>query len=399
MELFKRKKKEPVLVQTAPANSKSTHPFGILDKCISATPASPAEIKLYKSLREAVPVIDAAISKVLRLTGEFTIKSKNDLVEKELNKFITNVKVNSCGLGANSFIINHLDQLLTYGTAVGEIVIDSNNGDIAVLYNAPLETVELATGESPLELKVYKKYPDGSSEPIKYPQLILVSSFNPDPGSIYGNSILKGLPFISNILLKIFHSIGVNWERIGNVRFAITYKPPADSGQRAYSKERAAQIAQEWSKAMRQGTNPSDFIAVGDVDIKVIGADNQILNSQVPVRQLLEQIISKLSIPPFLLGINWSTTETMSVQQSEILSSELEAYRRILNPVIRQICDMWLKLHGLHEEYSISWDKIDLKDHVHIANARLINARAQEIEKQLEEKYGKPFEDLSEKNQ
>ena len=178
MELFKRKKKEPVLVQTAPANSKNTHPFGILDKCISATPASPAEIKLYKSLREAVPVIDAAISKVLRLTGEFTIKSKNDSVEKELNKFITNVQVNSCGFGANNFIINHLDQLLTYGTAVGEMVIDANKGNIAALYNAPLEGVELTTDTSPLELKVYKKHPDGSSEPKKYPKLNLVTSFN-----------------------------------------------------------------------------------------------------------------------------------------------------------------------------------------------------------------------------
>lgn len=398
MEFFKKKKKECISVQTAPSSPKNTHPFGILDKHISASPASAAEIKLYKSLREAVPVIDAAISKILRLTGEFTIKSKNNSVEKKLNKFITNIKVNSCGLGANSFVMNHLDQLLTYGTAVGEIVIDSNKQDIAALYNAPLENVELTTDESAIHLKVSKKYPDGSSEPIKYPELVLVSSLNPDPGKIYGNSILKGLPFISNILLKIFHSIGVNWERIGNVRFAITYKPPADSNQRVYSKERASQIAQEWGKAMRQSTIPSDFIAVGDVDIKVIGADNQILDSQVPVRQLLEQIISKLSIPPFLLGINWSTTETMSVQQSEILSSELEAYRRILNPIIKQICDMWLKLHGINEEYSISWDKIDLKDHVHIANARLINARAQEIEKSLEEKYGKPFKDLSENN-
>lgn len=398
MEFFKKKKKEPISVQTAPANSKSTHPFGILDSNMAARHASPAEFKLYKALREAVPIIDAAISKILRLTGEFTIKSKNNSVERKLNKFITEIRVNSCGMGANSFITNHLDQLLTYGTAVGEMVIDVNKSEIVALYNAPLEGLELTADDSPLKLKVYKKQTDGSYEAIKYPDLILVSSFNPDPGKIYGNSILKGLPFISNILLKIFHSIGVNWERIGNVRFAITYKPPTDSGQRAYSKERAAQIAQEWSKAMRQGTTPSDFIAVGDVDIKVIGADNQILDSQIPVRQLLEQIISKLSIPPFLLGINWSTTETMSVQQSEILSSELEAYRRILNPIIKQICDMWLKLHGISEDYSISWDKIDLKDHVQIANARLLNARAQEIEKQLEEKYGKPFEDLSEKN-
>ena len=135
---------------------------------------------------------------------------------------------------------------------------------------------------------------------------------------------------------------------------------------------------------MKNGGRPSDFIAIGDVGIKVIGADNQVLESQVPVRQMLEQIVSKLSIPPFLLGLNWSSTETMSNQQAEILNSELEAYRRLLNPIINKICDMWLRLNGYQTNYEISWSKIDLEDQLQMANSRLINARAKEIEKRLE---------------
>ena len=101
---------------------------------------------------------------------------------------------------------------------------------------------------------------------------------------------------------------------------------------------------------------------------------------------MLEQIVSKLSIPPFLLGLSWSTTETMSTQQAEILSSELEAYRRILNPIIKKICDMWLRINGFQTDYEISWSKIDLKDQLQSANSRFINAKAHEIEKRLEEK-------------
>ena len=212
----------------------------------------------------------------------------------------------------------------------------------------------------------------------------MVSSLNPEPGCVYGNSLLKGLPFVSDILLKIYNSIGLNWERIGNVRFAVTYKPSNDAGDKAFARERASQIATEWSKAMKSALNPSDFIAVGDVSIKVIGADNQILDSQVPVRQMLEQIVSKLSIPPFLLGLNWSATETMSTQQAEILSNELEAYRRLLNPIISKICDMWLMLEGIKCEYRINWNTIDLKDQLQIANARLTNAQAMEIEQKID---------------
>lgn len=372
-------------VQTCSSiNNNSGHPFDEIQKY---KPLTVPEIKLYRALREAVPIIDAAISKIIRLTGEFKIKSDNLELEYSLNKFIDNVQVNSCERGANSFILSHLNQLLTYGTAVGEIVINPENNSIQALYNACLSDVVLTTKNSPLDLLVLRKKYNNNNydfEPVKYPELVLISSLNPEPGNIYGNSIMKGLPFVSNILLKIFHSIGVNWERIGNIRFAVTYKPGDSNGEKIYSKERASQIASEWSKAMSDSKHPSDFIAIGDVQVKVIGADNQILESQVPVRQMLEQIVSKLSIPPFLLGLSWSTTETMSSQQSEILSSELESYRRLLNPIIKKICDMYLRLNNYQSDYEIVWEKIDLKDQLQSANSRFINAKAHEIEKRLE---------------
>ena len=109
----------------------------------------------------------------------------------------------------------------------------------------------------------------------------------------------------------------------------MTYKPQ-DSADKAFAKERAEQIANEWSAGMQDSRNGQvrDFVAVGDVDIKVIGAENQMPDIQIPVRQLLEQITAKLGIPPFLLGLNWSSTERMSQQQTDILTSELEYYRR-----------------------------------------------------------------------
>ena len=45
-----------------------------------------------------------------------------------------------------------------------------------------------------------------------------------------------------------------------------------------------------------------DLVAVGDVDIRVIGADAPVLDSQVPVRQVMEQIVAKTGIPPFMLA-------------------------------------------------------------------------------------------------
>lgn len=381
MGIFKKEKAvQASVLQTAGASG-GKHPFSALSRYV---PLQSAEINLYKSLREAVPVIDAAICKTVRLIGSFTAVTADKSAQKPLDAFLKKVKSGTCSEGISLFVLSYLDQLLTYGTAVGEIVLTSDGRNIAGLYNASLEDVELSGGSSPLSVVVSKKEGFSQSVPAPHQELILTTLLNPEPGCFYGTSVLKGLPFVSSVLLKIFNTTGTNWERLGNVRFAVTYNPGGDLGERAFSKERAMQIASEWSKAMRSET-VSDFVSVGDVSIKVIGADNQVLDSEIPVRQLLEQIIAKLGIPPFLLGLSWSNTERMSSQQADILTSELEYYRGLLRPVIAKICDLWLRLNGYESDFEIAWSNVSLQDEEGLASARLNNARAQLIESQLKE--------------
>ena len=195
--------------------------------------------------------------------------------------------------------------------------------------------------------------------------------------------MLKGLPFVSDVLLKIFNALGLNWERVGNVRFAVTYKPQNDAIDKAYAQERALQVAKEWSQTMKAGGPVRDFVAVGDVSIKAIGADNQILDSEIPVRQLLEQIVAKLGIPPFLLGLNWSTSERMSYQQADILTSEIDAYRREITPVINRICRTFLSLHGYGCDFRVEWDNLTLQDISLMAQSELYRAQTERIYREI----------------
>ena len=339
--------------------------------------SSVCERNLYKTLKNTVPVISAAIYKIIRLMGRFQIQTGSENLDRDINRFLKNIRVNACETGIESFLSCYLEQMLVYGTAVGEIVLDRKHKNISALYNASLDDVQIISDGNPLDIKICTQNSDGSLSPVKYPALVLCSSIMPEPGQIYGTSVLKGLPFIGQILMKIFNAVGTNWDRIGNVRFAVSYKP--NENERSFSKERAKTIADEWSKAMKS-SSPKDFITVGDVSIKVIGAENQIPDSNIPVRQLLEQIVAKLSIPPFLLGFSWSTTERMSTQQADILTSELEYYRCILNSTVTKICDTYFRLNGIQTDFEIVWDNINLQDEVELARARLLNAQAQKLE-------------------
>ncbi len=374
MRLFKNRQPAKTAV-AVPQTLAPANPFGMMDNYV---PLAAPQMHLYYALREAVPVIDAAIFKIVRLTGGFTVECRDAKAQAALDLFLQNVPVGGNQQGIDAFIATYFEQLLTCGTAVGEIVTDGQ-GRIAALYNAPLKDIELRRAENGLGIELCVRS-GVEAVPVKYPELVMLSVLNPEPGQLTGNSMLKGLPFVSSVLMKIFGAIGTNWERVGNVRFAVTYKPQNDAMDRAYAKDRALQVAKEWGETMRTGGGVKDFVAVGDVQIKVIGADNQVLDSEVPVRQMLEQIVAKTGLPPFMLGLSWSATERMSSQQADTLTSELEAYRRILTPVILQICGIFLRLGGFSAGVRVLWDDITLQDQVELSRARLYDAQAKKLE-------------------
>ncbi len=376
MKLFSKKNKaQPAPVQTADKRNSYAHPFSALDRY---SPCCEAELELYSSLREAVPLIDAALCKLVHLVGNFTISVEDERFQKPLEQFAKTVKVGACSRGLLAFVHKYIDQLITYGTAIGEIVPDSEMRTIAGLYNASLKDVMVARGESPMEAIVCRR--DINNTPVENQQLVIASLLNADAGSVKGNSILKGLPFVSSILLKILTCIGNNFDRAGNIRYAVTYKPSDNSGVNA--RQRASEIAREWSRAMRDDSGVCDFVAVGDVSVKVIGADSQVLDCDIPVRHILEQIVSKLCIPPFLLGLSWSSTERMSSVQADILTSEIEYFRSLLTPVIEKIACTQLRFLGSDSSVSVVWNNVSLQDETELAQARLWNAQAEKIERE-----------------
>ena len=352
------------------------HPFGVLDGYV---PLSQGEMELYRSIREAVPIVDAALRKLVRLAGGVKVSCRESAAQEGLDWFLQHVNTGRGQRGIQSFLDGYLDSMLTFGRAVGEIVPDRRGREIAAVLCGNPADVEIREGESPLEFTLWGRSGDGQLRELPRQELLLFTPFQPETEHPYGVSLLRSMPFLTDILLKIYQATGMNWERMGNVRFAVICRP--GEGEGAYAQERCRQIAGEWSAAMQAGKQGAvrDFVAVGDLDIKVIGADNQVLDSQVPVRQILEQLVARTGIPPFLLGLSWSSTERMSAQQADLMTSEITALRRTLEPAVERICEMWLRLHGWGGDVTVDWADINLQDFVEEARAKLYLAQAEAI--------------------
>ena len=378
MKWWKQKRREPpaAVVQVRRGEGQ---PFGVLDRYV---PLRGGEIALYRAIREGVPILDAAIWKLVRLCGGVGVRCADPKAQAGLETFFRTVDTGWGQRGIQSFLDRYLDDLFTCGHGLGEIVLTPDGTEIAALLCADPEQVEVKIGDSPLDFTLCRAGL-GEDRALPYQELLLFTPFQPTGDAPCGVSLLRSMPFLAGILLKIFQATGQNWERAGNLRFAVVCKP--GEGEEAFAQERCGLLAREWSAAMQAGREGSvrDFVAVGDVDIKVIGADGPILDSQAPVRQILEQLVARTGIPPFMLGLSWSSTEWMSAQQADMLTTEVTAIRRTVEPALCRTAELWLRLHGFDGRAEIVWEDINLQDMVEEARARLYRAQAEKLRREL----------------
>jgi len=381
MPLFKRERREGSPPGAVQMRQTDRHPFRLIDGYI---PLHQPEFSLYRSIREAIPVVDAAILKLVRLTGGVTATCGDKGVEGELNEFLRTVPAGWNQQGIQAFLDCYLDCLLTCGRAVGEIVPSRDGRGIAAVLCGNVSDIQVKEAGSPLEILLALRRPDGTTEVLPRQDLLLFTPYSPSPENPYGVSLLHSMPFLSGVLLKIYQTLGANWERAGNLRFAVVYKPGEEGLDDRRLQERSQLLAQRWSEAMQSTRAGSvrDFVATGDVEIKVIGAEADIPDCQAPVRLILEQLSSQTGIPPFLLGLNWSSTERMSSQQADIMTSELTALRRTLTPVVEKICRLWLRMHGYDTPFAVEWEEINLQDQVEEARAELFRQQAAKLERE-----------------
>ena len=380
MKLF-QKKRPRVQGEAVQIRNAGRHPFGALERYV---PMGEAEGQLYRTIREAIPIVDAAILKLIRLCGGVSVVCEDERAQREMDRFLKTVPTGRGQRGIQSFLDGYLDCMLTCGRAVGEIVPDCTGRDVAALLWCDPAAVEIREGDTPLDFVLCRRTV-GEPEPLPCQDLLLFTPFQPEAGSPYGVSLLRSMPFMAEILLKIYQAVGQNWERVGNVRFAVVCRN--GEGDELYAKDRCEQVAREWSRAMQAGKQGDvrDFVAMGDVDIRVIGADNPMPESEVPVRQILEQLIARTGIPPFMLGLSWSSTERMSSQQADLMTSEITAIRRSLEPVIERICETFLRLHGWGGSVQVEWADINLQDQVEEARAELYRRQADNLKGEAEE--------------
>ena len=150
-----------------------------------------ARRRFCREIRRKVPVADAALDKIVRLTGEFIVQSDDALVEEELRRFCREIAIGAGRQGLRGFLEQYLNSLLTDGTAVAEMIPAADGSGLGAVLLCPAESLAVRRAENGVGLRFYAARDGLPGEEVRWPELILYTPLDPDAGEVWGHSVLE----------------------------------------------------------------------------------------------------------------------------------------------------------------------------------------------------------------
>lgn len=374
---------------------------------------------LYEALREAIGLLDGAVGALVALDGVLRVEGGNDrLVQLLQNELFQNIPVNDAEAGMQAFYASCGNELYEQGLSVGELVMDERGRELVGLRVADSKGVAFSRDAETRRLLWWYRPPrhavtlrrDGTDQveavirnvgaaragellaasdyaPLD-PQRLVYSAFMPEADNPYGVSVFRSLEFVSQILLKIENATGRVWDRFGDPPYSLTFKVKsrALANDPAALEKRRALLAQNLAsvlEAKRRG-NSADFVnAIGGEDVlelQVIGGKDQVLEIEKPARHMVEMLLSKLQLPSWMLGLQWSTAERLADVQAEMAlqQSRVRFERRL--PGLNRVVQAWLRGRGLTwkpGDWKLVQELPNLRDELKRAQARFLEAQTE----------------------
>jgi hypothetical protein len=348
-------------------------------------------IGLLRNLRSNIPILNAAIIKRQLLVGSYQFETFGDKGLKEkLDLFSENVNVNWLGQGLATWWMELMDSADECGGGYGELVPVKSGTDVHRLKTCRAEDFrfmfEKETGRVRIAVKDEFSF---LPVPLEKEEFIYYLAFNQRDGSPQGYPLLWGLPFVGQIFLRIMKSWDNSAWRFADPSMMVIVKggKGQDAGSVNATKAEVLNSISSIMKLKRRGQTADVGGAVaegGDVKVEFLGGDQVIDSMEIPVKNILEQIVSATHIPPSLFGLSWATgtgAGTTTQGQVDILISLINKQRERIGYLLDRVLGTYLTMTGSSgKKFKLEWDEINLQDEVRTAQARKFNAEASEKE-------------------
>ena len=340
------------------------------------------ELAVYDVICKSVPFIDVALRKLARMIAPFGVACDNEATQENLNAWIDQVPSNWLFDGFTPFARRYVRANLQYGRSAGEIALAQNKREVGGLFNIDSKRIRLIPAEGG-QLLLGEEDQFGTLKAYDQQDLFLYSALNGEGDNPNGVSILRSIPFVADMLLRMENATRQKWQRQGAPSFLwhAKFDPGTLISPDALDKARS-NMQDGWDAAQEARYTQEGIIdffnaSQADLTVKAIDSSGE-LNFNDPYRAMAEQIVSSTELAPFMLGLQWSTTERLSQQQADAIMGMVESVRTELEPDFARAVDWQQRLAGWRGNTTIAWQDVSLQDRVETARADLFEAQAQE---------------------
>lgn len=320
---------------------------------------------LYYAIRESLPIVDAMITKTRQLIGRPYIDA-DDETKRELSAWADYLPVNHLQRGLGTWLNTWIDNALLYGRAHTEIILNRDGMDVYALQELHPRTINLRPHKDLYSIEIVQQQPF-YGEPVRLDPLLMLNNIHDirgdDPS---GTSMLWGLPFVTEIMQKLFKSLGATWDRFGTPRYHINWEPPADfsDDDGSQADEIMGGFAAQFVSALESGMKGDivDFYTSGKVTVSIIGAEGETLSIEQPMMAISQQVIAKSHIPPVAYGFNMSRGEVVTQIQADLLTTLIDGLRDEVTSGIMYLLDFRQRIAGKNRDFKLVWPKLTLID-------------------------------------
>lgn len=343
----------------------------------------------YELMREAVPYLDGGINRLVSLMGHIKIVGNNRELVERIKEWAFNVPIDDGTPGVTHQGLQALLQIMMneafeQGFVVAEWVANKERNDIRAIYVNDSKTIKFKR-EKTNDLSIHQRVDsDQGDGKLLKPGNLMYFALNPEAGNPYGTSVMRSCEIVSKTHATIMNTIGLTTARWGDPSFLVKYKAAVAKSEGDLKKIRD-DLTTDFNNFMaaKKAGNAADFISAtsttGDLTISVIGQDGQVLDLEIPIKFVAENLLAKMGLAPWMVGIFSGTVQGLADAQVGVLMADILTRQGLISPMVYRLIRTWLTLQGITYkpgDWGIEWEQVQLNNIYQVAQAEFLRAQA-----------------------
>ncbi|MGB2697655.1 MAG: hypothetical protein WBD28_07330 [Candidatus Zixiibacteriota bacterium] len=325
-------------------------------------------IKLYRFLRNHMPVLNSAIWTWTRLCSSpsyFQLKGSENprLLDSakeillDLDRRIFQHSFLRFG-GVDALLTQFFGSFFTDGAVCGEVVLSRSKDKVEKFFFIDPATIRFKLKDNSL-WELYQETEDG--EIRLNPGSTFYCGLDTDPDDPRGKSIFSSIPFVARIEQRLLEDMQKTMHNAGYHRLHIKVKPPerlSHESDQAYIK-RANTYFEETTHMMKEIAPEENPITWNDVQIDYVGPSGQYSSATtwyLNHKSVLEDICAGVHLDPFMLGYSYGPPYNWAQIKYELIQRNVISIQSSAKRFMEWIRNIELALRGIPLESEHHFD-------------------------------------------